>query len=134
MLPAGSHLDPKDPAAGPNSPPEDPKLHISKHASYGVLFTVVLILVIIITNVPLRGMWSVMVITLIVLLSVIFGLAGWWDDILRTLSLLDIRINAAGYFTISAVLFGIWLVTLPLMLLVLVCVLPIQWFVNRGRT
>jgi hypothetical protein len=77
-----------------------------------VLFTTVLVLVIVITNVPLRGMWSVMVITLVILLSVIFGLAGWWDPILRALSLLDIRINAGGYLFISLILLIIWAVTL----------------------
>jgi hypothetical protein len=95
-----------------DSPPKELFLHITNNPSYGVLFTTVLILVIIITNVPLRGMWSVMIITLIVLLSIIFGLAGWWGPILETLHLLDIRINAGGYFFISLILFAIWLITL----------------------
>ena len=52
-----------------------PKLHIAESKLYGVVYAFVLLMVIVITNVPLRGMWSVMVILLVVLLIVIF--AAW---------------------------------------------------------
>jgi len=87
------------------------KLKTTTHRGYGVFFATVLLLVIVITNVPLRGMWSVMIIMLIVLLSIIFGLAGWWDRILSAITLLDIRINAGGYFFLALALLIIWLVT-----------------------
>ncbi len=98
----------------PNSkePIPDPRLHIHSGKSFGVLFATVLLLVIVITNVPLRGMWSFMVIFLIIALSIIFALAGWWEVILRHLGYLDIRINAGGYFFISTILFIIWLFTM----------------------
>jgi hypothetical protein len=92
--------------------PMDPKLHMSQKSSYGVIWSIVLLLVILITNVPMRGMWSVVVIIVVVLLSVIFALAGWWEHIFYYLSILDIRINAGGYLFISLILFGIWLATL----------------------
>jgi hypothetical protein len=106
VLPPGKHL-----SGDPSAPPRDPRLHISKGKNYGVLFAAVLILVILITNVPLRGMWSIMIIVLAILLTVIFALAGWWETIFHHLTLLDIRINAGGYFFISTVLFLVWLVT-----------------------
>jgi hypothetical protein len=87
------------------------RLHIAKGKGFGVLFATVLLLVIVITNVPLRGMWSFMVIFVLATLSIIFALAGWWEEILRNLSLLDIRINAGGYFFISGILFALWLFT-----------------------
>lgn len=90
---------------------DQPHLQAAANGSYGVLFAMVLLLVIFITNVPLRGMWSGAAIVVIVLGSIIFQLAGFWGPILRTLSFLDIRINAAGYLTISAVLFAMWLFT-----------------------
>jgi hypothetical protein len=90
---------------------DQPHLHAANNPSYGVLFALVLLLVIFITNVPLRGMWSGIVIGLIILGSIIFQLAGFWDPILRTLYFLDIRMNAAGYLSISGVLFGMWLFT-----------------------
>jgi hypothetical protein len=93
---------------------DQPRLHAANNPSYGVLFALVLLLVIFITNVPLRGMWSGIVIGLIILGSIIFELAGFWGPIVHTLSFLDVRINAAGYFLISGVLFGMWLFTVLL--------------------
>lgn len=103
------------PAADPGKPDgdrEQPHIRVSPTRSMGVLFSIILLLVIIITNVPLRGLWSVIIIIGIILLALIFQLAGWWDEILRSFSLLDIRINAGGYIFISTVLFIAWLVTL----------------------
>jgi len=91
---------------------DQPHLHAANNSGYGIMFATVLVLVIFITNVPLRGLWSILVIGLIVLLTVIFQLAGFWEHILRGLYLLDIRINAAGYFLISSLLFGLWLFTM----------------------
>jgi hypothetical protein len=92
-------------------PPDNPRLHVAPNKGYGVLFAAVLLLCIVITNVPLRGMWSVMVIMTTLMLIIIFALAGWWGSILYTLGLLDIRINTGGYFFISGVLFLVWLLT-----------------------
>jgi hypothetical protein len=90
--------------------PADPThLHISANKSNGVLFVIILLLVIIVTNVPLRGLWSVVVIVTVVLLSIIFRLAGWWEPILNALSLLQIYFNAAGYLVFSVALLVIWL-------------------------
>jgi hypothetical protein len=91
-----------------------PKLRMTARSSWGVLFATVLLLVIFITNVPLRGLWSVVVIILVVLLAVIFALAGWWETIFHYASLLDIRINVGGYLFISLILFAMWLVVMLL--------------------
>ena len=71
-----------------------------------------MLLVIFITNVPLRGMWSLMVIIVVISLSIIFALADWWEIIFRNFSYLDIRLNTGGYFFISTILFILWLITL----------------------
>src|SRR5262245_24077319 len=109
LLPADSkkHLAPAD-KEGLKEKPEL-KLHGSSNKNYGVLFAIVLLLVIFITNVPLRGMWSVLIIIMVIMLSVIFALADIWDKILAALSLLDIRINTGGYFFISTGLLILWL-------------------------
>jgi hypothetical protein len=99
----------------PTEPDSDvllkPERRMANSSTPGVLWAIILLLVIVITNVPLRGLWSVVVIVVIVLLSVIFALAGWWEHILHSLALLDIRINMGGYLFISSVLLIIWLVT-----------------------
>jgi hypothetical protein len=91
---------------------EVPRLHATGHKSYAVLWTTVLMIVVVITNVPLRGMWSFVIIMLVFLMSIIFALAGWWERILHTLDLLDIRINAGGYLFVSSLLFVVWLLTM----------------------
>ena len=91
--------------------PIEPKLHIAKSAEYGVIFATVLLVIIVVSNVPLRGLWSVIIILGILLLVLICSLWGIWDDIVRVISLLDIRINAGGYFFISVALLIIWALT-----------------------
>jgi hypothetical protein len=85
-------------------------LRISPSKNLGVLFSIVLLLVIAITNVPLRGLWSVIVLVVIISLSIILALLDWWERILATIQILDIRINLEGYLLISTVLFVLWLV------------------------
>jgi hypothetical protein len=96
------------------APPVQPRLHMSRSKAYGVIFCITLLICIVITNVPLRGMWSLVVIITLIMLSIIFALAGWWERIVGALSLLDIRINMGGYLFISGVLFVVWLVTMLL--------------------
>jgi hypothetical protein len=91
--------------------PIQPKRHMARSSKLGVIYATVLLVIIVISNVPLRGLWSVVIILFVVLLVLIFSLAGWWDDIIRYLGFLDIRINAGGYFFISFVLFVIWALT-----------------------
>jgi hypothetical protein len=93
---------------------EEPYLRAAANKSYGVLFIIVVLLIIVNTNVPLRGLWSVVVIVAVVLLSVIFYLAGWWEKIFEALFRLHIIINAAGYLVLSLALFVTWLVTVAL--------------------
>ncbi len=107
VAPEGKHLPP----AGSDLPPDQPYLHIAVNKGYGVLYGVILILVIVITNVPLRGMWSVVVLVIVLLGSIILALADWWDPILRALGALHVHINFAGYLIISLALFIVWLVT-----------------------
>jgi hypothetical protein len=85
-------------------------LRVAADKNFGVLFVVVLLLVIFITNIPLRGMWSVFVIAFILLLALILALARLWEPILESLGHVHIHITLAGYLVPSAVLFLAWLV------------------------
>jgi hypothetical protein len=88
-----------------------PTLRISKHSVYGVTFTLILLVVIFITNVPLRGMWSLIVIILIAFIIVLIAWWGLWDQVAGFVGLLDIRINEGGYFMIGGAVFVLWIVT-----------------------
>ncbi len=111
-LPPPANRLAKDPAH--KGQPQQPHLHMSNNKNLGVFFVGVLLLVIGITNIPLRGLWSVIVIVLIVSIVIIFALLEIWDTILGWLSILDIRINAAGYLVTSLALFAVWLVVMLL--------------------
>lgn len=89
----------------------DPHLHVATSKDLGVVFATVLLVIIFISNVPLRGLWSLAVVLFIILMVVSFALFGLWDPILEKFSLLDVRINAGGYLFISTVLFTIWALT-----------------------
>jgi hypothetical protein len=89
-----------------------PKLRMAQNKNLGVIFCIILLLVITITNTPLRGLWSVIVIVVIVFTAIIFGIMNWWQPILETFDLLAIQINLAGYIVLSTVLLVIWLVSL----------------------
>jgi hypothetical protein len=104
VLPKGKDL-PKNKITGEL---EEPHLRIAHSKNVGVLFCTILLLVVFITNVPLRGLWSVIVIGTIIFLSIIFAILDWWDPILTYLSFLDIRINMGGYLFIAIALFVLW--------------------------
>jgi hypothetical protein len=74
----------------------------------GVIFTVVLCVVILITNVPLRGLSSAIAIGVILLIVVIFAWQDWWDKIFGWLGLLNIHMNMAFYVFFSTVLLVAW--------------------------
>lgn len=106
VLPADAHL-PKDKSTGK---PREPTTRVASRSGFGVLFVVVLLLVVFITNVPIRGLWSVFVIVTLLLGTIILALADWWDDILEALGRSHVYINAYGYLAISVPLLILWLV------------------------
>jgi len=107
VLPPGKQL-PTDRAT---ETPLQPRFHMPVSNNPGVIFAITLCLVIVITNVHMRGLWSVVVILAIAFVAVVLAVLGWWDVILRTLGLIDIHINALGYVSISLFLFAIWALT-----------------------
>jgi hypothetical protein len=112
ILPQGKEF-PKDATGGA---PRDPHIYMARSKNLGVLFAAVLLVIVVISNVPLHGLWSLLVLLFIVLLVVIFALIkvderSLWELILDKLSYLDIHINLGGYLFISLVLFIIWVVT-----------------------
>ncbi len=87
-----------------------PVVRVTTKRSPGVIFSAILLLVIFITNIHMRGLWSLIVIVIIISSVIILALAGAWDYIIEYFRFLDIRISAGGYLAISLVLFGLWLV------------------------
>jgi hypothetical protein len=81
-------------------------MHPSKNL--GVIYTVVFTLVILLTNVSLRGLTSVLVVVTALFFTVLFAWLGWWDDILAVLPYLAIHMNMGFYIFFSSAIFLIW--------------------------
>jgi hypothetical protein len=105
VAPSGKQL-PVDRATGTTA---QPRLRMAVSNNLGVVFVVILCLVIVITNIPLRGLWSVIVTLGAALVTVLLAVLGLWDQILGALGVVDIHINALGYSSIALFLFVVWL-------------------------
>jgi hypothetical protein len=84
---------------------------ISNKAWMGSIFVLILLLTIIITNVPLRGLWSFLVIVMVVVIALVISLFHWWDAIFDAIGSLKIYINLAGYLFISGAVLLLWLLS-----------------------
>jgi hypothetical protein len=106
VAPPGQAVPPPPGAKG--GAPE-PQLRVAANNTYGVVFVGAILLVVIVTNILLRGMAWVIALGVIVIAALTFSLLGWWDDILLWLGGLDIRMNEGGYLAFAVPLFLIWL-------------------------
>lgn len=88
------------------------KPRVSQKAWMGPVFCVVLLLTVVITNVPLRGLWSFLVLLLLVVLALVISLVpDGWDSLLQRVGNLHIYINMAGYLFIAGAVFILWAVS-----------------------
>lgn len=84
-------------------------IRMTDNKNLGVFYTIVLIVVIFITNFPLRGLASALAVSLVLLVSLVFALMGVWENILGAFGNLLIFNNMGFYVFLSTVLFIIWL-------------------------
>jgi hypothetical protein len=97
-----------------DSPEREPTFttRVSQKAWLGPLFCIVLLLTVIVTNVPLRGLWSFLVLLLILILALLVSIVpGGWDSLLSAVRGLHIYINMAGYLFIATAVFVIWAIS-----------------------
>ena len=85
-------------------------LHVGDHGGYGVIFAVTLLLIIVITNVRLRDIWSFALILGVLTLAALITLTGEWDNVLQALGRFQIHLSAGGYFFLALGVFLTWLV------------------------
>ena len=100
----------KNPALPANAEALKIRPHVSPRSWMGPAFLIILFMVIIITSVPLRGLWSLVVLIGMVVIALLISLFKWWDDILDAFYGLHVFINLAGYLLLSTVLFIAWAV------------------------
>lgn len=81
---------------------------VLKSKNPGVLFSVILWIVILITSVPLRGLrWAIVFVSLL-LFAVLFAWLEWWDIIFDWLGRVSIHMNMGFYVFFSTALFLVW--------------------------
>src|SRR5262245_38828491 len=84
---------------------------MASSSNLGIIWAVVLCLIVLITHLQLRGVWSLIALVGIVVAAVVVALLGLWDSIIQAIQIFDIHITTFGYLSISLFLFVIWLVT-----------------------
>lgn len=87
------------------------ELHMTVSPLPGVIFTVVLGLVLFVTNISLRGLMSYLVVGFVALLLLILNSFGLLRNLGTFAALLDIRINMGGFLFIATLLLTIWLLS-----------------------
>lgn len=84
--------------------------HVSGRTWMGPMYLIILLLVIIITNVPLRGLWSLVALIGIVVIVLLISLFKMWDSILSAFIGLHVFINLAGYLLLGIAICAAWAV------------------------
>jgi hypothetical protein len=121
----GAHLEgydgPRDvliapadrPLPAANDPDElkQPRLRMTISNDLGIIWALTLCLVVVLSQIPLRGLWSLIVIIILIFTTVLLGVLQMWDPILRAIRVLDIHLTGFSYLAISVFLFCIWIVT-----------------------
>jgi hypothetical protein len=88
------------------------RARVSEKAWMGPLYCVILLLTILITNVPLRGLWSFLVLMILLILALAITLVpDGWENLLRAFGNLHIFINMAGYLFIATTVLILWVVS-----------------------
>jgi len=74
-----------------------------------IVFTVVLVLLILFTNVKMRGIYSVTFVAVILFFTVLFAWLDWWQFIFRWLPYFSLHINLGFYLFFGTSLLIVWL-------------------------
>ncbi|HEV3005280.1 MAG TPA: hypothetical protein VGX78_12510 [Pirellulales bacterium] len=74
----------------------------------GVVFTTILLLVVFITNTPLRGLWSAIAVLVVLVATLTLAWLGMWSDVLAAFGRISIHMNLGFYVFFSGLLFLLW--------------------------
>lgn len=108
VAPPGAQL-PVQPRTGAEV--NEPRLLVAANNNYGVIFVMSLLLVVLFTNVTVRGLASIIAIAVLIIATLLLAQFRMWDDIFTWVGGLDIRMNAGGYLAIATPLFLLWAFT-----------------------
>jgi hypothetical protein len=78
-------------------------------SALGLTYLSILLLLIVFTNVRLRGINSIVALLTVAFVTVLLAWFGWWDDIARLIPYLSVHMNTGFYLVFSTGLLIIWL-------------------------
>jgi hypothetical protein len=78
-------------------------------SALGLTYLSILLLLIVFTNVRLRGINSVVALLTVAFITVLLAWFGWWDDIAKLIPYLSVHMNTGFYVVFSTGLLIIWL-------------------------
>lgn len=81
---------------------------IYSSTNMGLIYTLVLFAVLMITNITLRGVISAVVVFGVMFVAVLFAWLGWWDEIISLVPHLTIHMNFGFYILLSTLVFILW--------------------------
>ena len=81
---------------------------VHPNTGLGISFIVILTLIMMLTNVRLRGIYSVVGLLVMAFVTVLFAWLGWWDSIFSLIPQLTVYMNFGFYATFSTLLLAIW--------------------------
>jgi hypothetical protein len=81
---------------------------VHSNTGLGITFIVILTLIMMLTNVRLRGIYSVVGLLVMAFMTVLFAWLGWWDSIFSLIPQLSVFMNFGFYVTFSTLLFAVW--------------------------
>ena len=77
----------------------------------GVVYTLLCLLLIVITSTNVRGMKAALIIVGLSFVALLFAYLGWWGEILRLIGPEDVYMNRGFYLFSSTSLLAVWLFT-----------------------
>src|SRR5262249_58043714 len=90
---------------------EEKEVLVHPSHNLGAIYTIIFLLVILMTHIAVRGLASLAVILGGLALSFLFAYMDWWDDILRALGNLAIFMNLGFYVFFSSAIFVVWVLS-----------------------
>jgi hypothetical protein len=82
----------------------------SPGTNLGVIYALVIVLVLLLTNTKMRGVSSAVVALCVAFVVLLFAHFGWWDSILAWFGSQSVHMNLGFYLFFSTVLLVVWLV------------------------
>jgi hypothetical protein len=112
LVPEGTVVEAGQATAPEGTEIVGPLVHVARSRVPGVVFVLTLLVVIIFSNVSLRGPWALFTAASAVALLLFLSWAAWWESLIHWFRTLHVYINLGGYLLIGILLLVVWLLAL----------------------